>query len=83
MGSLAIHRPLKVTLDSFSFGGTRISVLGLAVALMCSGCMSTTIKPSIDGAKASDGNVESTKFRSDDEEDVGALRRPVDAQGRS
>ena len=27
MGSLAIHRPLKVSLDSFPFGGTRISVL--------------------------------------------------------
>ena len=39
-----------------------MSVLLLAVALMCSGCMSTTIKPSIDGAKAGDGNVESTKF---------------------
>ena len=65
MGSLAIHRPLKVTLDSFSFGGTRISVLGLAVALMCSGCMSTTIKPSIDGGKAGDGNVEFDKVHRD------------------
>jgi len=62
MCSLAIHLPLKVAPDSFSFGGTRISVLGLAAALMCSGCMSTTTKPSIDGAKAGDGNVESTKF---------------------
>ena len=39
-----------------------MGVLGLAVALMCSGCMSTTIKPSIDGAKAGDGNVESKKL---------------------
>ena len=37
-------------------------VLLLAVALMCSGCMSTTIKPAIGGAKAGDGNVKPTKF---------------------
>ena len=36
-------------------------VLLLAVALMCSGCMST-IKPAISGAKAGDGNVKPTKF---------------------
>ena len=37
-------------------------VLLLAVALVCSGCMSTTIKPAISGAKAGDGNVNPTKF---------------------
>ena len=40
-------------------------MLGLAVALMCSGCMSTTIKPSIDSAKAGDGNVEFDKVHRD------------------
>ena len=37
-------------------------VLLLAVTLMCSGCMSTTIKQAISGAKAGDGNVKLTKF---------------------
>jgi hypothetical protein len=37
-------------------------ILLLVVALLCSGCMSTTIKPAISGAKAGDENVKPTKF---------------------
>ena len=60
----AIYRPLKVAPDSLSFGGTlmRSRLLLLAVALVCSGRMSTTIKPAISGAKAGDGNVTPTRF---------------------
>ena len=60
----AIHRPLKVAPDSLSFGETlmRSRMLLLAVALLCSGCMSTTIKPAISGVKSGDGNVKPTLF---------------------
>lgn len=40
----------------------RSRVLLVAVVLVCSGCMSTTIKPPISGAKVVDGNVKPTQF---------------------
>jgi hypothetical protein len=40
----------------------RSRVLLFAVALVCSGCMSTTIEPTISGAKAGDGNVKPTQL---------------------
>jgi hypothetical protein len=40
----------------------RSLLLVLAMALVCSGCMCTTAKSPISGAKAGDGNVKRTQF---------------------
>ena len=63
-GGLANNSPAIKTLRWIisPSGEMRMRVILLAVALMCSGCMSTTIKPAISGAKAGDGNVNPTKF---------------------
>ncbi len=60
----AIHRPLEIAADTSAFGGNRMRslVLVIAVALACSGCMATSTKPAISGAKAGDGNIKRTQF---------------------
>ena len=40
----------------------RSLVLVIAVALACSGCMATSAKPALSGAKAGDGNMKRTQF---------------------
>jgi uncharacterized protein YceK len=40
----------------------RSLVLVIAVALACSGCMTTSSKPALSGAKAGDGNMKRTQF---------------------
>lgn len=37
----------------------RSRLLIIALALVCSGCMSNTIKPAVSGAKSDDGNLKS------------------------
>jgi LEA14-like dessication related protein len=40
----------------------RSLVLVIAVALACSGCMASSAKPDLSGAKAGDGHVKRTQF---------------------